>query len=291
MKINEMSPNAHNFTEKLGDISKPPERLYYLGELPDISTRHTISIVGTRKPSSYGKEVTYTLAFELAKRGFVIVSGLALGVDSIAHQAALDAGGTTVAVIATPLPEIYPRTNLQLAKKIVSHGGAVISESKEGDTLPMGKFSFLMRNRLVSGLGEGLVITEAAARSGTLNTAAHALNQGREVVVVPGHITSPLSAGCNNLLKQGAAPVTEIADILQIIAPELTQQHNTQVLLPLGDTPAENTILELIASGMRDGEELQRSSKLAAADFATALTMLEINGHIRPLGANHWAIR
>lgn len=290
MKINGIYPKKHIFTEKLGEIPKPPEMLYYLGQLPNIEDQHVISIVGTRKPTAYGREVTYKLAYDLAKKGFVIVSGLAIGIDSIAHQAALDAGGTTIAVVATPLPEIYPRTNIQLAQKIIASDGAIISESKEGRELAMGKFSFLMRNRLVSGLAEGIIITEAAAKSGTLNTAAHALNQGREVFVVPGHITSPLSAGCNNLLKQGATPVTEIDDILQIIAPKLTKQAKNQIVLPLGDTPDENTILQLIAKGIRDGEQLQQQSGLTASDFATSLTMLEINGLIRPLGANQWTI-
>lgn len=291
MKINAIHPKEHTFTEKLGEIPKPPEMLYCLGQLPDIKDQHVISIVGSRKPTAYGREVTYNLAHDLAKKGFIIVSGLAIGIDSIAHQAALDAGGTTVAVVATPLPEIYPRTNVQLAQKIVASGGAIISESKEGRELAMGKFSFLMRNRLVSGLAEGIIITEAAAKSGTLNTAAHALNQGREVFVVPGHITSHLSSGCNNLLKQGAAPITEVDDILQAIAPELTKQVKNQVTLPLGDTPAENTILQLIAKGIREGEQLQQQSGLTASDFATSLTMLEINGLIRPLGANQWTLR
>lgn len=291
MKIKKISPKEHDFTHKLGEIATPPERLFYIGELPDASYRHVVSIVGTRKPSSYGKEVTYKLAYELAKKGFVIVSGLALGVDAIAHQATLDAGGTTIAVIATPLPDISPRTNLQLARQIVARGGAIISEGQEGDTLPLGRFSWPMRNRLVSGLSEGVIITEAAAKSGTLNTAAHALSQGREVLVVPGNITSPLSAGCNNLLRQGATPVLEVEDILQTIAPEMISPTSKQTVLLLGDTPAENALLKLLVDGVRDGEKLQQLSELSAAEFSTTLTMLEINGLIRPLGANQWTIR
>lgn len=289
MKIKKISPNEHIFTKKLAEIDDPPARLYYWGDLPDISGRHVIGIVGTRKPTGYGKEVTYRLAYDLARKGFVIVSGLAIGVDAIAHQAALDAGGLTIAIIATPLPDIYPRTNTQLAKKIIANGGSVISESKEGDELPMGKFSFLQRNRLVSGLSEGVIITEAAAKSGTLNTASHALVQGREVFVVPGHITSPLSAGCNNLIKQGATPITSVDDVLFSLAPEQTTKEG-QARLPIGDTPAENAILQLIFAGERDGETIQQKSGLSAAEFSTTLTMLEINGQIRALGANQWTI-
>ena len=149
----------------------------------------------------------------------------------------------------------------------------------------------LQRNRLVSGLADAIIITEAAERSGTLNTAAYALEQGRDVFVVPGNITSPLSAGCNNLLLQGANPALSAKDILNAIAPTWKSTQPTQCALPIGSTPAEITIAKLIKNGVRDGDELQKQSGLPAADFATALTMLEINGVIKPLGANNWTLR
>lgn len=292
MKINRITPDQHDFTAKLAEISDAPRQICYIGSLPE-GNPPVVAIVGTRKPTTYGREMTQRLAYDLAKRGVVVISGLALGVDAIAHEAALEAGGTTMGVVINELPDISPKTNIGLARRMVASGGAVMSEWGEGDGALMHKVSFLRRNRLVSGLADAVIITEAAAKSGTLNTAAHALNQGREVFVVPGNVTSPLSEGCNGLLKQGAAPVTEARDILEVIAPHLiaSKKRSGQISLPLGDTPAENAILKLIASGVRDGEKIQQQSDLSASDYATALTMLEINGLIKPLGANQWTIR
>ena len=291
MKINKILPANSVFTEKLSLIDNAPEYINYLGELPE-SVDTVVAIVGTRKPSRYGIEVTSRIAYDLAKSGVIIVSGLALGVDALAHQAALDAGGITIGVVMDELPDISPKTNVPLAKRMIDSGGAVISEWSKGDNTTFNRASFLKRNRLVSGLADAVIITEAAAKSGTLNTASHALSQGREVFVVPGNITSPLSEGCNNLLKQGATPITCAQDVLEVIAPNLLPSNNRkQPSLLFGDTPAETTILQLIASGVRDGEVLQQQSKLSAAEFSTALTMLEINGLIKPLGANQWTIR
>src|SRR5207253_2218315 len=152
----------------------------------------------------------------------------------IAHRAALEAGGTTIAVLANGLPQIYPATHKDLADQIVQAGGAIVSEY-DPETSAL-SYQFLQRNRIVSGLSDAIIITEAAARSGTLNTAMHALEQGKEVFVVPGNITSPLSAGCNTLLKQGARVATSAEDILEIIAPELLQ---AQTSLALGNSPLE----------------------------------------------------
>ena len=291
MKINKIRPDEHNFTQILSNIADPPKSLCYIGKLPE-NNPPVVAIVGARKPTPYGTEVTQRIAYDLAKKGVVIVSGLALGIDAIAHKATLEAGGTTIGIVVNALPDISPRSNLALARSIVAQGGAIVSERAEGDGGLIAKWSFLERNRLVSGVADAVIITEATAKSGTLNTAGHALMQGKELFAVPGNITSPLSEGCNNILKQGAHPLTEARDVLEIIAPHLlgrTQGSQTQLLL--GDTPAENTILQLLMTGVRDGEQLQQQSDLAPADFATALTMLEINGLIKPLGANQWTIR
>ncbi len=283
-KINKLLPLSHPYLQIVDSIAQKPKQLYSIGVLPE-ERKVSVAIVGTRKPSSYGKEVTHQLAYELARKGVVIVSGLALGVDSIAHRAALEAGGTTIAVLGNGLPKIYPSTHKALAEQIIRSGGAVISEYEEG-TPPIG-FRFLERNRIVSGLADAIIITEAAARSGTMSTAGHALEQGKEIFVVPGNITSPLSAGCNALLRQGATPVTKVEDILEAIAPDLLQP---QSMLALGDTPAETAIITLLQSGIRDGELLQQKSQLEPQEFAQALTMLEINGTVRSLGGNQWAL-
>jgi DNA processing protein len=285
MKINKLSPDTHDFLQIASGIAKTPKSLYFIGKIPE-TRQPTVAIVGSRKPTAYGKEVTYRLAYDLAARGIIITSGLALGVDAIAHQAALDADGTTLAVLGNGLSRIYPATNIKLAGAIAASGGALISEYSP-DT-PARSFQFLERNRIVSALSDAVLITEAASRSGTLNTAAHALEQGRTVFVVPGNITSVMSAGCNQLLKQGATPVTCADDIIDIIAPNLA---NSQSSLPLGNTPEETKILELLQAGIRDGDELQRKSSIEPSVFSVTLTMLELNGVIRALGANQWTLR
>ena len=249
MKINAISPDKNDFTKVLVHIAKAPKKLHYIGKLPE-SRIPTVAIVGTRRPSSYGKEVTYRLSYDLASRNVAVVSGLALGVDAVAHKAALEAGGATVAVLGNPLPNISPTSNRALGESIIQHGGAILSEYEEGS----GVFpsNFLERNRIVAGLADAIIITEATTRSGTLNTAARALEQGKELFVVPGPITSPLSAGCNALLKQGARIVTSYEDVLEIIAPELLSSQTT---MPLGQNELETAILQAISSGVRDGED------------------------------------
>ncbi len=285
MKINKLSPQEHKYLQIIDTIAVKPKKLYYMGKLPE-ERRPTVAIVGTRKPSAYGKEVTHRLAYDLAKRGVVIVSGMALGIDGIAHRAALEAGGTTIAVLANGLPQLYPATHRQLGMDIIANGGAIISEY-EPET-PARTYQFLQRNRIVSGLADAVIITEASSRSGTLNTASHALDQNKEVFVVPGNITSPLSAGCNALLKQGAAPAMCAEDILEVIAPNLLKP---QAILPLGDSPVESAIIALLQEGIRDGDELQVRSAAPASEFSTALTMMEINGAIRSLGGNQWTLK
>lgn len=285
MKINRATPDKHNYLQLLAHIPAAPKQLFIMGKLPS-QRLPSVAIVGTRKPSSYGKEVTQRLAYDLAKKGVVIISGLALGVDGIAHRAALEANGTTIAVLANGLPQIYPATHKDLADQIIQQGGAILSEYKPETSART--YQFLQRNRIVSGLSDAIIITEAAARSGTLNTAMHALEQGKEVFVVPGNITSPLSSGCNTLLKQGARPATCADDILEVIAPDLLQ---SQATLALGNSPLETTIIQLLTGGVRDGEELQQRSGSSIGEFNTALTMMEITGTIRSLGGNQWTIR
>lgn len=285
MKINRTTPDNHKYLALLGHIARPPKALFYSGILPG-DRQPTVAIVGSRKPTQYGHEVTHTLSYELARRGVIIVSGLALGVDGIAHRAALEAGGTTIAVLANGLPTIYPASHKTLARQIIDRGGAIISEYEP--EIPARNYQFLERNRIVSGIADAIIITEAASRSGTLNTAMHALEQGKDVFVVPGNITSPMSAGCNALIKQGASIVTSATDILEVVSPSSTHEQSR---LPLGDTPEETSIIQLIQSGIRDGEELQRASGIDASTFAMTLTMLELNGSIRALGGNQWTLR
>lgn len=285
MKINTITPEKHKYLQVLSNIAKCPDKLYYIGNLPE-SRRPSVAIVGTRKPTRYGVEVTERLAYDLAKKGVVIVSGMALGIDGVAHRAAIEAGGTTIAVLANGLDNFYPASHRELAKKIIDNGGAVLSEFEPD--VPARQFRFLQRNRIVSGLSDAVIITESAIRSGTLNTATNALEQGRDLFVVPGNITSPMSAGCNKLLQQGAAPVLSADDVLEAIAPSLLQP---QASLALGNNPLETLVIQLLQNGMRDGDELQQNCPSTPSEFSQALTMLEIAGTIKPLGGNQWTLR
>jgi len=282
MKINSISSSDDAFPTRLRDIPGSPKQLFYRGELPD-DTRKFASIVGTRKPTPYGAEVTRQLARKLAERGVVIVSGLALGIDALAHQGALAAKGTTLAVLAHGLHDINPHSNIPLGEQILDNGGALISEYEAG--IEVHKVRFLERNRLVSGLCDALIVTEASSRSGTFNTVSHALEQGRDVYAVPGPITSPMSRGTNLLIAQGATPITDIDAFVDRFVPVSGQIQPT-----LAYSEAEQTIINLIKQGSRDGEELQAKSQLEAGLFATTLTMLELRGAIRPLGANQWSL-
>jgi DNA processing protein len=285
MKINRVSPLNHKYLQIVSTIAKPPQKLHFIGRIPDTRIP-SVAIVGTRKPTAYGKEVTYQLAYDLARKGIVIISGLALGVDGIAHRAALEAGGTTLAILPSSVDSVYPRTHHELAKRIVSSGGALLSEYDPPTQAY--KSHFLERNRIVSGLADAVIVTEAATRSGTLATVAFALEQGREVFVVPGNITSPLSAGCNRLIKQGAHPITCVEDVLEIIAPQLLEP---QASLALGSNSIETKLITLLQSGIRDGDQLQQESDTSASEFSIALTMMEMNGIIRSLGGNQWTLR
>lgn len=283
MNINSISISDPCFAGTLATIPNPPKMLYVIGN-PAISGP-AVAIVGTRKPTPYGRAVTLELAEKLAKRGIVIVSGLALGIDGIAHEGVLNVGGRTVAVLASGVNLVTPTSHRQLAMRILEKDGAIISEYNPG-TPPLAH-QFLERNRLVSGLADAVIVTEAAAHSGTMNTVMHALEQGRDVYAVPGNITNPSSAGCNKLIEQGATPIVDIDAFVERFAP-LVNAPKQQLLL--AETPEEQTILDLIASGMNDGEELQKKSKLSPAEFSTSMTMLELRGVIRPLGANHWSL-
>lgn len=286
MTVKKITQNDSAFPGKLKHIPQPPKELYVLGDIEPLADKPVVSIVGSRAVTPYGKQVTNRLASELASQGIAIVSGLALGVDALAHTAALEAGGYTVAVLPSSLEAIYPATNRQLAKRILENGGALISEYRETD-LQAFKANFIERNRLVSGLCDGLLITEAAERSGTLHTANFALDQGKTVMAVPGNITSANSVGTNSLIKTGATPVTSVKDVLHA----LNIHHQTTLLETVAANADEAAILDLLKQGITDVAELQTGSKLDPAAFNQTLTMLEISGKIKPLGAGHWSIR
>jgi DNA processing protein len=217
----------------------------------------------------------------------VIVSGLALGVDSVAHRATVAAGGHCIAVLPGPLDNIMPSSHWQLAQSILDQGGALVSEYPDGTEVF--KTNFVARNRLVAGLADAVLITEAVEKSGSLHTARFALEQGKDVLAVPGNITSNTSIGTNNLIKAGAAPITSYVDVLHALG--LVEGLKARKHTPKGRNTQEQAVIELMAKGISDGQQLLRQSGLDAAGFAQTLTMLEISGKIHSLGANQWTLQ
>jgi DNA processing protein len=283
--VNRIAPDKHIFLQRTVNIAKPPKCLWYTGKLPE--NQPTVAIVGSRKPTDYGKYVTLKLASQLAARGVVIISGLALGHDALAHQGALNGGGITVAVLGSGLNNITPRSNAGLAREILQQNGAIISEFEPD--MPVLGHQFLERNRIISALADVVIIVEANARSGSLNTAMHALEQGKELMAVPGNITSPLSVGTNKLIFQGAAPVLSVDDVLEKLGMLAVAEQDGE--LPLVNNETERKIMETIKKGTTDGDEIIKKLKISAADFNQAVTMLEIAGLVRSLGANRWILK
>jgi DNA processing protein len=305
--IKRILPQDDKFLLRTSVIDKPPKQLWYQGKLPEPGP--TVAIVGSRKPTEYGRGVTLRLSAALAARGVIIVSGLAIGHDSLAAQGALEGGGITIGVVGNGLANKYPRTTWALREEILAQGGAVISEY-EPET-PVYRGNFLERNRLITGLSDVVIVVEAGAQSGTLNTAAHALTQNKELMAVPGNITSPLSIGCNRLIAQGATPVLSVDDVMEKLREiyarsnaavtekflasfpdETTKQSSAQLVKTIrGRNDAETAILRAIAGGIGDGSEILRATELSASDYNIAMTMLEVNDRIRALGANNWGLK
>lgn len=282
MKINSISGTDPAFPSRLQEIPQRPKHLYSISTLPAYNLG--VAIVGTRKPTAYGRQVTTDLASRLAERGATIVSGLAHGVDGIAHEATLKVGGTTIAVLPSGLDQVYPSSHRALAQKIVEQGGALVSEYAPGT--PALQYRFLERNRIVSGLADIVIVTEASIRSGTMNTTMHALEQGKDVYAVPGPITSAMSAGCNALIAQGATPIVNIDEFVERVLPKTSKSQ----LTILAQTSDEQTIIDLLSAGVSEGDELQIGSKLDPHVYSRTMTMLEIRGVVRSLGANRWSL-
>lgn len=268
---------VEEFPKALLEIPQPPEQLFTVGELPDPADYYYLSVVGSRKYTSYGKEACERIIKGLAGYPICIVSGLAMGVDGIAHRAALDAGLRTVAVPGSGLDQsvIYPRTHLGLAKEIVENGGAMLSEYEPDFRAT--PWSFPQRNRIMAGLSQGVLIIEAEEKSGTLITARMALDYNRNVFVVPGPIFSATSKGTNNLLRQGATPITCAKDLLEEIG--FVEQQTGSLDLTLF-TPEEQAVLILLDEP-REREEILTTLDTPLAQTLSILTVLEIKGVIQ----------
>lgn len=269
----------------LRQIPQSPPLLYIRGALTEADD-WALAVVGTRGPSDYGREVTRRLVADLASAGVTIVSGLALGIDAKAHQAALEANGRTVAVLACGVDVPYPETNRSLADRIVFNG-ALISEFPLG-TIPVPN-NFPARNRLISGLSRGTLVVEAGKKSGALITVDFALEQGRDVYAIPGPIYSLKSSGTNQLIRDGATLVMNADDILvDLNWTTATAQQEARQSLP--NDPVEAALLPLIGYEPRHIDELGREVRLDAPSVSVALAMLELKGFVRQAGPMRYVL-
>jgi DNA processing protein len=268
----------------LSEIPAPPPVLYYRGELLE-TDRTAVAIVGTRRVSAYGRDMAARLAADLARAGVTIVSGLARGVDGVAHQAALDAGGRTIAVLGSGINRLYPPEHRNLAQRIMEQG-AVLSDYAP-DTPPDG-VNFPPRNRIISGLSLGVVVVEAPDRSGALITVDFAADQGRDVFAVPGQVTAANSTGTNRLIREGARLVRSADDLME----DLQIRRNradaaVQQLLPLSED--ERRLLAVLTSMPQHIDDLAELSDSTVAEISGRLMMLELQGLVRNAGAQHYA--
>jgi DNA processing protein len=255
-------------------IPDPPPWLWLRGDAdPRLLSETAVAVVGARACSGYGRAVARMLASGAADAGAVVVSGLARGIDGEAHRGALAASGRTVAVLGCGLDRDYPAAHAELARAILAGGGLVVSEYEPG--VEPAPWRFPARNRIIAGLAAATVVVEARERSGALITADFALEDGREVLAVPGEITSALSAGTNALLRQGATPATCVADVLEAVGLEASPPATVDP-----DDPSAVAVLAALAAGSTTADGLVRATGLAAGDVATALTLLELAGRV-----------
>lgn len=276
-----VTQSCPEYPRQLREIHDPPIVLYVWGKL-QTTQRPGIGVVGTRKPTHYGADCTKKLSYQLAYSGMTVVSGLARGVDTLAHQAALAAKGHTLAVLGSGLAELYPPENLALAEKIAASGGAVLSEfpiHTQAD-----RQTFPMRNRIISGISIGLLVIEAGQTSGALISANQATDQGRSVYAIPGQITSPASIGTNRLIQQGAKLVLSSKDILDDLgllfaeAPELAKRPP-----PADLTPIEATVLTSLGDDEVHMDLIAGKSRLPIHQVSSTLLALEMRNLVKSL--------
>ena len=283
--IRQIDRGVTEFPAHLREIPAPPDRLWVRGRLVDEDAL-AIAIVGSRRATPFGLELAERLAGDLAARGITVVSGLARGIDSAAHRGALEAGGRTIAVLGGGVDVVYPPENRRLAARIAERG-ALLSQFAPGT--PALAHHFPVRNRIIAGLALGVVVVEAAEQSGTLITAGHAGDLGREVMAVPGRAGAPMSRGTHRLIRDGAALVEDWEDVVALLPARWRACVAAVPLAPADGPPAPprgpetESLLALIGTEPVTMEELIERSGLAASHAAARLLALELEGHVRQL--------
>ena len=280
---------SHPYLQKIVGEAKfpdPPKELWIRGKLPEhIGEKDrpkTVAIVGARRSTSYGEDIAYKLAYDLAKCGVIIMSGMAYGIDSCAHRGCLDAGGVTIAVLGTPIDQIYPRSNIGLAKRILEKG-AIISEYEP--KFETKSYCFLQRNRIVTGLSDAVVVVEASQKSGTKYTALVGDRQNRKVFAVPGDITRPMSAGCNQLIYDGVCPCLNVVDVMAAIGVCGGGKDKT-----IGLDASEKLVVEAIKDGANEMLNIVEKTKYSSVELMQILMELELKGVIKSSGNNRWTL-
>ena len=274
------------YPPRLKQIYDKPPVLFMRGEIMPADERG-VALVGTRRPTAYGREVARQLTEDLARSGVTIISGLARGIDGVVHRAALDAGARTIAVLGSGVDVIYPREHSNLARDI-SQNGAVVSEHPLG-ARPDAQ-NFPRRNRIISGMSLGIVVVEAPESSGALLTASHALEQNREVFAVPGSVLSPSHRGGNQLIRDsGAKLVTcaeDVLDELNLQSVDAERQLELAAFFP--ENEAQEAVLKYVTFDPIHIDEITRNSALAASTVSGALTMMELQGAVRQVGGMNY---
>jgi len=281
--INILTWEDENYPRRLKDIDQPPPVLYLRGDLTP-GDEWAVAIVGTRRITSYGRQVTEEVASTLARNGVTVVSGLARGVDAVAHQAALNAGGRTLAVLGNGVDRIYPPENRRLAEQIISQG-ALISDYPLG-TPPAGT-NFPPRNRIISGLALAVVVVEAGLDSGALITSTFAAEQGRDVFAVPGSILAHQSKGTNRLIQDGAHPLLDPQEILEVLNLTMVTEHRSaRLVLPTDSTEAQ--LLQILSSEPLHVDDIHAKTDMPIEKVSATLAMMELKGMVRQVGGMHY---
>ncbi|HSL28915.1 MAG TPA: DNA-processing protein DprA [Anaerolineales bacterium] len=267
------------YPQRLKEIEQPPPVLYLRGEyLPE--DLFAVAVVGTRRVTAYGRQITEELAAFLAANGITVISGLARGVDAIAHQTSLKAGGRTIGVLGSGVDKIYPPEHRALAEKMIEHG-AIISDYPPGT--PPEASNFPPRNRIVSGLSLAVVVVEAGETSGALITAEFAAEQGREVFAVPGSILAPQSKGTNKLIQNGALPLLSVNDLMQALdLTRMGEQKAARKIIPGDETEAR--LMNVLGDEPLHVDEIRNQAELPIERVSAALALMELKGMVRQVG-------
>jgi DNA processing protein len=288
--VSVLTPTDPGFPAQLREIPEPPELLFAVGRM-ELLERPAVAIVGSRDHTAYGAQVCTMIGGGAARAGLVVVSGMARGLDAVAHVAALDAGGASIGVLGNGIGVIYPAANRELYERM-STEGLLLTEFPPGERPHAGGFP--RRNRLISALARVTVVVEAAPGSGALITAGTALDQGRDVLAVPGPITSRTSGGANALIRDGAHPLLELNDLFQFFGearPDTCPAHSAERALPADLDPQERALAELLSGGERQLDALALSARRSVADVLSLLASLEIQGLVERRPGNVFGLK